>query len=567
VDGDPVGYGLREGRYDPMKYALVSDIHANLQAWNVVMADMVAHGAEEVICLGDVVGYGPRPAECLASVYSNVHHFLLGNHDAVVAGTFDASRFNADAQRMIEWTQGQLDSKAKEFFRGLPLVLEIQAGDAAPLCVHGAAHQPEDFPYILKESDARKTWAASGTPLVFVGHTHRPCVDVLHPDGRYERLPAQDFVPEEGKRYIVNVGSVGMPRDRDFRACYCTYDTETGEVAYHRTAYDVEAFKTDVRQRIGETRQAGAVLAAFERKQSSPLRDELDFTPKATGAKAGAAGGQTPKAAAIAVPGRGRRKGRSGAHRASFAGKAKEAPAPLPAWLILVVLLLAPALAGGLAYRFVGRRGDAESPAPRQASSARPGGLEAHYTFDAGGGASRTGRLHARITGGRLIEGAAGAGLEFDGKGGIAVPRVAAGRSSFTCGMWIRTGPAPAGDRELFCSETSETGDIRFVLAGPSQKLQLVVRGNEPVSGTGTHAFAEDKPGTWRHVAVMYSAVTQSVMFFIDGKPAWTGVFNKAVPVNLGPARIAGPQAGVDDVRIYTGTVPRAAITSMARRP
>jgi predicted phosphodiesterase len=260
-----------------VKYAIISDIHANLQAWQAVWADTVALGADAVICLGDIVGYGPRPAETLAAVYSKIDHFVIGNHDAAVADLFDVSTFNDDAQEMIAWTKGKLGQKAVEFFRGLPYAVKLDCGDFKALCVHGSMHEQEEFNYILDEEDARATWDVCEQPLIFVGHTHRPRVDVLNEDGTYQLLPAKSFRVEEGKRYIVNVGSVGMPRVSDFRACYCTYDTETKTVSWQLTSYDIESFKDDVRDLASHSRQAASLLAVFERTQSGPLREEVDF--------------------------------------------------------------------------------------------------------------------------------------------------------------------------------------------------------------------------------------------------------------------------------------------------
>lgn len=277
-----------------MKYAIFSDIHANLQAWNAVLADLAVHEVDELICLGDIVGYGPRPAETLASVYAHVHHFLLGNHEAAIAGRFDRSQFNEDAWRMIDWTAKQLDDNAVRFFAGLPLVFEIPGGPCPAVCVHGAMHQPEEFNYLMEDEDARLSWAACDAPLIFAGHTHVAQVHVLDGDA-VTACEAADFVPEPGQRYIVNVGSVGMPRERDFRACYCIFDAATGAVTFHHTAYDVGAFRRDVAGRLGESAQARALLEAFESKRTRPLREQLDFAPRGKSVS-----GAIPEAAAAA---------------------------------------------------------------------------------------------------------------------------------------------------------------------------------------------------------------------------------------------------------------------------
>ena len=260
-----------------MKYAIVSDIHANLQAWRAVWADISAQGVDEVICLGDIIGYGPRPAETLSSVHSLVNHFVLGNHDAAVAGAYDDAIFTADAREMVAWTEQQLSRQAMQFFLEQPYVLEFDAGGFSAACVHGSMVDPEQFYYVESELDARACWNACDHTLLFVGHTHEPRMDVLDQDGTYRVLPPGDVCVEPSARTIVNVGSVGMPRAVDFRAGYCIYDTDTHVVSRKMTAYDVVAFKEDVTERIAGSKQAGALLASYDLKQS-PSRETIDFT-------------------------------------------------------------------------------------------------------------------------------------------------------------------------------------------------------------------------------------------------------------------------------------------------
>jgi predicted phosphodiesterase len=260
-----------------MKYALVSDIHANLQAWRAVWADIVAQGVDRVICLGDIVGYGPNPAETLAAVHSKVHDFLIGNHDEAVCEGFDDSIFTDDARRMIAWTKKQLGPNASAFFRQLPYTMEIDGGGTATVCVHSSMHEPDQYNYVETEEDARACWAACSQQLVFAGHTHVPQAYVLDEAGQVALLRPKDLTLEAGRRYIVNVGSVGIPRHGDFRAWYCIFDTEQQRVAWQHTAYDFEAFKRDVVTQIGESAQTQALLAAYETRDG-PARDLVDFS-------------------------------------------------------------------------------------------------------------------------------------------------------------------------------------------------------------------------------------------------------------------------------------------------
>lgn len=263
-----------------MRFAFVSDIHANLQAWRAVWADTVALNVDRVICLGDIVGYGPRPAETLTALYAKVDYFVVGNHDAAVAGLFDATQFTQDAQRMIAWTRDRLGKQAFDFIKELPYAFQIDGGGFDAACVHASMSDPAEFDYIFEEEDARAHWAACEERLTFVGHTHVPQASVLNPDGSFECMPPQHLQIEPGKRYIINVGSVGMPRDDDFRAVYCVYDTVTHTVSWHRTAYDVEGLKDDIRDLIGSSAQAEYMLASFESGRNASVRELLDFAPR-----------------------------------------------------------------------------------------------------------------------------------------------------------------------------------------------------------------------------------------------------------------------------------------------
>jgi len=257
-----------------MRYAIISDIHSNRQALSAVLTDIDSIGVDQIICLGDVVGYGPDPAAVLEMVHSRVHHIVLGNHDAVICGKMDPACFNAGAREIINWTADQLDSAAAEFFGGLPFVLQ---GDAFA-CVHAEMEMPSRFGYVYEPKDAARTWAACPDQLVFVGHTHEPGIFVMGRRRQPHWIEAQGFSLESGKRYIVNVGSVGQPRDNDVRSCYCIYDVRAKTVLYRRTPFDVEAF------RMGLSRHAlphgPSVFLGYAGAQAkAPVREMVHFSP------------------------------------------------------------------------------------------------------------------------------------------------------------------------------------------------------------------------------------------------------------------------------------------------
>lgn len=257
-----------------MRYAIVSDIHANLQAWNAVLIDIRSRNIDRILCLGDIIGYGPSPTETLRSVYTNVHDFVLGNHDAVFCGKLDGNLFNDHARRLLEWTAKRLNRQAVNFFRGLPLSL---AGPGFR-CAHGDFAAPAQFDYIIEPSDALRSWGTVPDPVLFVGHTHRPGIFVVGASGTPHLLPPQDFVIEPGKRFLVNAGSVGQSRDGDVRACYLVYDDREQAVFWHRIPFDLDAFRVALDQ-AGLDENDAAFLTQDPRLRNRPLREQLGFNP------------------------------------------------------------------------------------------------------------------------------------------------------------------------------------------------------------------------------------------------------------------------------------------------
>ena len=197
-----------------MKCAIVSDIHANRQAWNAALLDIRSQGIDRICCLGDIVGYGPNPTETLESVYSNVDYLVLGNHDAVICGKMDPSLFNEKARRIIDWTRNQLGNDAVKFLKTLPLSVSSHFFRGT----HGDFSVPSSFNYIIEPEDALDSWSTVPENLLFVGHTHQPGIFLLGQSGIPRMVEPQDFVLEEGKRFLVNVGSIGQPRDRQARS-------------------------------------------------------------------------------------------------------------------------------------------------------------------------------------------------------------------------------------------------------------------------------------------------------------------------------------------------------------
>lgn len=227
-----------------MRYALVSDIHANWPAWCAVRDDLRAQQADAVVCLGDVVGYGPSPQRVLADVRQCCDQLLLGNHEAAALGRLDLSIFNDSARRAAEWTATQLDDESKAFLNQLPMVAE----DEDLLFVHADPVAPEAWGYVETCKDAEAGFAATTQRLIFVGHTHIPEVFAQRASGEVALLPPSDLALEAGVRYLVNVGSSGEPRDGTTQATYCLYDSATQRLEFRRVAFDLPALRAELQR-------------------------------------------------------------------------------------------------------------------------------------------------------------------------------------------------------------------------------------------------------------------------------------------------------------------------------
>lgn len=262
-----------------MKFAIVSDIHANLQAWNTVLADAAVQGVGGILCLGDIVGYGPQPAEVLRSVHSKCAAFALGNHDAVICGRLPSDVFNDRAKRSIEWSRRRLGNAAVSFFSSNPLSL---VGNGFR-CTHGSPADPASFAYVRTPEDAATAFSAVPEQLLFCGHTHVPALFVIGESGIARETSPQDFSLENGKRYLVNVGSVGSPRGAEPCANYVIWDDETKSVFYRSVAFDLESFRASVASAScgvdplspGDVPLMGAATGA----EVQSVRDETDFSP------------------------------------------------------------------------------------------------------------------------------------------------------------------------------------------------------------------------------------------------------------------------------------------------
>jgi diadenosine tetraphosphatase ApaH/serine/threonine PP2A family protein phosphatase len=217
-----------------MLHAIVSDIHGNLEALDVVLADIASHKPASIVCLGDFVGYGASPNECIERLRPMIEQAVAGNHDLAACGRLKLSYFNSNAAVAARWTETALTPENRAYLQELPY--SVQWLDA--LLVHASPAQPEDWHYVLSPIEAEEEMAAYTQSLCFIGHSHYPGAFDRHNDRiRYTRTAEVRL--EKGHRYLVNVGSVGQPRDGDPRAGYLLYDDVERVIRHVRLEYDI----------------------------------------------------------------------------------------------------------------------------------------------------------------------------------------------------------------------------------------------------------------------------------------------------------------------------------------
>jgi diadenosine tetraphosphatase ApaH/serine/threonine PP2A family protein phosphatase len=216
-----------------MKYAIFGDIHANLEALQAVLADAQEQGCAQFVCLGDIVGYGADPVECLEIVRALGCPVVRGNHDEGASDESSLEDLNPLAETALRWTRDQLTAEQRQWLRDLKLVRQVRDFTI----VHATLDSPGSWGYVTNRFDAMASFSYQFTQLCFYGHTHVPRV--------FEKADAVragrgfDIPMEKGVKYFVNVGSVGQPRDGDWRAAYAVYDAQAQMISIRRVEYDV----------------------------------------------------------------------------------------------------------------------------------------------------------------------------------------------------------------------------------------------------------------------------------------------------------------------------------------
>jgi diadenosine tetraphosphatase ApaH/serine/threonine PP2A family protein phosphatase len=224
-----------------MRFAIFGDIHANLEAFEATLADAEREKCDRFICLGDIVGYNADPKACLARIKELGCPVVKGNHDEYASSSCSLETFNPLAESAIRWTRQTLSPAEKEFLTSLPLTADVESFTI----VHATLDSPGDWGYVLNQLDAAASFSRQQRQLCFFGHTHSPRLFVK--DGSVAGFPLSEVKIEPKKQYFINVGSVGQPRDGDWRAAYAIYDLNSRKVTLRRLKYDIEKAQAKIR--------------------------------------------------------------------------------------------------------------------------------------------------------------------------------------------------------------------------------------------------------------------------------------------------------------------------------
>ena len=235
------------GAEEKVRLAVFADIHANRQAFSACLAAARAGGAERIVCLGDIVGYGADPEWAVDTVIDLVERGAIavrGNHDNAIG--IPSENMNAVAQAAIEWTRGRLSGPQRRFLAELPLTRQ----EDDRLYVHSEASHPARWRYVQSTADAARSLEATGAHVTFCGHIHTPALYSMSAAGKMTRFVPTADVPVQllgGRRWLAVIGSVGQPRDGDPAAAFAMFDTATREITYCRAPYDVETAAERIR--------------------------------------------------------------------------------------------------------------------------------------------------------------------------------------------------------------------------------------------------------------------------------------------------------------------------------
>lgn len=218
-----------------MRYGIISDIHGNLEALEAAIEALSREKIDKYLCLGDIVGYGADPAQCIKKTRALKPVIVCGNHDAASCGLHDTRYFNEVAREAVIWTEQTLAKRDIAFLKRLKFVYK----NRRLTLVHGTLHEPEAFHYMFDRDTAYATFNLMDTKICFVGHSHVPGI-FSYKDKALNYFYKENVKISKSEKLIVNAGSVGQPRDGDWRLCYSIYDTDKAVIELKRLPYDVE---------------------------------------------------------------------------------------------------------------------------------------------------------------------------------------------------------------------------------------------------------------------------------------------------------------------------------------
>lgn len=224
-----------------MKYALLGDIHANVEALTVVLEDCKKKKVTHYACVGDVVGYGPNPKECLQAAREMNIPCVKGNHDEYCSTENELLGFNPQAAIAVKWTREQLSAEDRKWLAELKFVRHVESFTI----VHATLDTPSRWGYVFSKLDAAASMSYQNTAICFNGHTHMPKAFIREnsiKEGTYTRIKI-----EVGRKYFINVGSIGQPRDGNPLAAYVTYDLFENVIELHRLEYDINTTQKKIR--------------------------------------------------------------------------------------------------------------------------------------------------------------------------------------------------------------------------------------------------------------------------------------------------------------------------------
>jgi predicted phosphodiesterase len=227
-----------------VRYGIISDIHGNIEALTESLKALQAEGVDRYICLGDVVGYGANPEECVRAVRACAEVCIVGNHDAAVAGRMDYSYYYDAARHALDWCRSKVSPETITWLKSLPYK---HTADNIDFC-HGSPICPEEFEYVFTKEKAKELlkYHDQLNWITFIGHSHLTRSFALSKDEAYNvkagpTATGAEFIVRKDYKYIITVGSVGQPRDYDPRSCCAVFDTETCLFKYLRSEYNIEA--------------------------------------------------------------------------------------------------------------------------------------------------------------------------------------------------------------------------------------------------------------------------------------------------------------------------------------